>query len=188
MCALEREEQFAEHQCCLHSKEQPAHPGAVRSSFVRGQVETLGTGYWVDGKQVCEKSFPSKGSGDSLWVSSSRTGFKYWSTVINDVTLGLMLVSQVSTAALHPMPSPRCEDYLGTRLPQSPLAPVSQEAFSRVVSFSVLWTSPDMYLILSLISTHAHMHSHTHTRILLSHSFCLYSGFGKIEGVDIIVM
>lgn len=104
MCALEREEQFAEHQCCLHSKEQPAHPGAVRSSFFRGQVETLGTGYWVDGKQVCEKSFPSKGSGDSLWVSSSRTGFKYWSTVINDVTLGLMLVSQVSTAALHPCP------------------------------------------------------------------------------------
>lgn len=166
-----------------------AHPGAVRCSSVTGQVKTLGTGYWVVGKQVCEKTFPSKGSGDSLGASSSRTGFKY--QVISDKTLGLILVSQVSTAALHPMPSPGCEHYLGTCLPQSPLAPVSQEAFSRVVSFSVLWMSPDMYLIPSLISMHAHMHTCTHIRIhtiLLSHSFCLYSGFGKIEGVDIIVM
>lgn len=40
-----------------------------------GQVETSGAGCRVAGQQVCEKSILSKG--DSLGVSSDRTGFKY---------------------------------------------------------------------------------------------------------------
>lgn len=100
-----------------------------------GQVETLGAGCRVIGEQVCEKSILGKGSGDSLGRPSDRTGVKHWFMITNDVPSGLVLMCPRCQLQSF---IPRCEYYLGTCLPSSPLAPVSPRiTFSGCVLLSV---------------------------------------------------